>query len=107
MIPGLRCRVVYPVDPQKACAIVPTRDLQTTAGVLNEMGGLTELEERNGSFVILGYSCPLAAIAPDHPEVCRMAETLLTELAGVPVYEHCDHGERPRCCFEIAPADQA
>ena len=36
-----------------------------------------------------------------------MAETLLTELAGVPVYEHCDHGERPRCCFQIAPADQA
>jgi hypothetical protein len=37
--------------------------------------------------------------------VCRMAETLLTELAGVPVYEHCDRGERPRCCFEVAPAD--
>jgi len=36
-----------------------------------------------------------------------MAETLLTELAGVPVYEHCDRSERPRCCFKIAPADQA
>ncbi len=36
-----------------------------------------------------------------------MAETLLTELAGVLIYEHCDRGERPRCCFEIAPADQA
>ena len=75
--------------------------------MLNELGGLTEPEERNDSFVIRGYSCPLAAIAPNHPEVCRMAETLLTELAGLPVYEHCDHGERPRCCFEIAPADQA
>jgi hypothetical protein len=30
---------------------------------------------------------------------------LLTELAGVPVYEHCDRGDRPRCCFEIVPAD--
>jgi hypothetical protein len=19
----------------------------------------------------------------------------------VPVYEHCDRGERPRCCFEV------
>lgn len=81
--------------------------LEAAAGVLNELGGLTELEERNGSFVIRGYSCPLAGVAPDHPEVCRMAETLLTELAGVPVYEHCDRGERPRCCFEIAPADDA
>jgi predicted ArsR family transcriptional regulator len=80
--------------------------LEAAADVLNELGGLAELEEeRNGSFVIRGYSCPLAGVAPDHPEVCRMAETLLTELAGVPVYEHCDRGERPRCCFEVAPAD--
>jgi predicted ArsR family transcriptional regulator len=80
-------------------------ELEAAVGVLNKLGGLTELEERDGSFVIRGYSCPLAGIAPDHPEVCRMAETLLTELAGVPVYEHCDRGERPRCCFEVAPAD--
>jgi predicted ArsR family transcriptional regulator len=79
--------------------------LEAAVGVLNELGGLAELEERDGSFVIRGYSCPLAGIAPDHPEVCLMAETLLTELAGVPVYEHCDRSERPRCCFEIAPAD--
>ena len=81
--------------------------LEAAVGVLNKLGGLAELEERDGSLVIRGYSCPLAAIAPDHAEVCRMAGTLLTELAGVPVYEHCDHGERPRCCFEIAPDDQA
>ncbi len=79
--------------------------LEAAVGVLNELGGLAELEVRDGSFVIRGYSCPLARVAPDHPEVCRMAETLLTELAGVPVYEHCDRGERPRCCFEVAPAD--
>jgi predicted ArsR family transcriptional regulator len=79
--------------------------LEAAVGVFNELGGLAELEERDGSFVIRGYSCPLAAVAPGHPEVCRMAETLLTELAGVPVYEHCDRGEKPRCCFEIAPAD--
>jgi predicted ArsR family transcriptional regulator len=79
--------------------------LEAAVGVLNELGGLAELEVRDGSFVIRGYSCPLAGVAPDHPEVCRMAETLLTELAGVPVYEHCDRGERSRCCFEVAPAD--
>ena len=80
---------------------VPRR-LEAAVGVLNKLGGLAELEEGDGSFVIRGYSCPLAGVAPDHPEVCRMAETLLTELAGVPVYEHCDRGERPRCCFEVA-----
>jgi hypothetical protein len=34
-----------------------------------------------------------------------MVETLLTELTGVPVHEHCDRGEKPRCCFEIASTD--
>ncbi|MDQ3965905.1 MAG: helix-turn-helix domain-containing protein [Actinomycetota bacterium] len=75
--------------------------LKAAVGVLNELGGLAELEERNGTLVIRGYSCPLAAVVPNHPEVCRMNETLLTELAGVPIYEHCDRGERPRCCFEV------
>lgn len=81
--------------------------LEAAVGVLNEMGGLAEVEERNGGFVIRGYSCPLAAVIPDHPEMCRMAETLLTELAGVPVHEHCDRGESPRCRFEVAHPNDA
>jgi predicted ArsR family transcriptional regulator len=64
-----------------------------------------EFEERDGGLVIRGYSCPLAGVTPDHPEVCGMAETLIAEVAGVPVREHCDRGERPRCYFEIATAD--
>jgi predicted ArsR family transcriptional regulator len=76
--------------------------LEAAVAVLNELGGLAELEECDGTFVIRGYSCPLTAVVAGHPEVCRMGETLLTELAGVPIYEHCDRGERPRCCFEVA-----
>jgi predicted ArsR family transcriptional regulator len=78
--------------------------LETAVEVLNELGGLAELEERDGGFVIRGYSCPLAGVTPEHPEVCRMAETLVAEVAGVPVHERCDRGERPRCCFEVASA---
>jgi len=91
--------------------VVPQSGLRTrleaTVGVLNELGGLAELEERDGAFVIRGYSCPLSAVSPDHPEVCRMAETLLTDLAGAPIYEHCDRGERPRCCFEVTTPGNA
>jgi predicted ArsR family transcriptional regulator len=78
--------------------------LESAVEVFNELGGLAELEERDGAVVIRGYSCPLAGVTSDHPEVCRMAETLIAELAGVPVRERCDRGERPRCCFEIATA---
>jgi predicted ArsR family transcriptional regulator len=78
--------------------------LETAVEALNELGGLAELEERDGAVVIRGYSCPLAGVTPEHPEVCRMAEALVGEVAGVSVREHCDRGERPRCCFEIASA---
>ena len=78
--------------------------LEMAVEVLNELGGLAELEEHDGGFVIRGYSCPLAGVTPDHPEVCRMVETLIAELAGIPVHERCDRGERPRCCFEVAAA---
>jgi predicted ArsR family transcriptional regulator len=81
--------------------------LKTAVEVLNELGGLAELEERDGVLVILGYSCPLAGVTPDHPEVCRMAEAMVAEVAGVSVKEHCERGERPRCCFEVASAGEA
>ena len=78
--------------------------LEMAVEVLNELGGLAKLEERDDALVIRGYSCPLAGVTPEHPEVCRMAEALVAEVAGVSVQEHCDRSERPRCCFEVASA---
>jgi predicted ArsR family transcriptional regulator len=51
--------------------------------------------------VIHGYGCPLAAAAPDHPEVCRLMETLVAEIVGASVHERCDRGARPACRFEV------
>ncbi len=79
--------------------------LEESVAVLNELGGLAELEEHDEGFVIRGYGCPLAGVTPGHPEVCCMAETLISELAGVPAREHCDRGVKPRCCFEVAPPE--
>ena len=73
--------------------------LQGAVAVLNELGGLAELEECDDSYVIQGYSCPLAAVAPGHPEVCQLVCALLTELLGVPVVEQCGQSETARCRF--------
>ena len=75
--------------------------LEAAVEILNELGGMAELEASNGHDCIRGYSCPLAAVVPDHPEVCYLAETLLTELVGVRVEEHCDHRERPQSYFTV------
>jgi predicted ArsR family transcriptional regulator len=84
---------------------LPRGELQTrveaAVSVLNALGGLAELERRNGTYVIQGYSCPLAAVVPDHPEVCRLTETLLTELIDAPVQERCENGETLRCHFLV------
>jgi predicted ArsR family transcriptional regulator len=77
--------------------------LEAAIGALNELGGLAELEESDGGFAIRGYSCPLTSVVRDHPEACRLAEALLTELTGLPINEHCDRDESTcRCCFEAA-----
>ncbi len=81
--------------------------LEAAVQALNELGGLAELEVSNGGFVIRGFSCPLAAVTPDHPEACRIAEALIAELSGTTVRERCDRGVRPRCCFEVETSEGA
>ncbi len=78
--------------------------LERAVDALNELGGLAELERRDGIYVIQGYSCPLATVVPGHPEVCRLAASLLTELVGMPVQERCDRGEKASCCFVVSTA---
>ncbi len=73
--------------------------------MLYELGSLAEPEEGEGNLVIRGYSCPLTAMVPGGPGVCRPAEAPLAEV--VPVHEHRDRGERPRCRFEAALAGDA
>jgi predicted ArsR family transcriptional regulator len=74
--------------------------LAAAVAVLNELGGLAELEERDGTFVIRSYGCPLATVVPGHPEMCALVETLIAEMTCARIREHCDRGESPRCCFE-------
>ncbi|HUF26761.1 MAG TPA: ArsR family transcriptional regulator [Gemmatimonadaceae bacterium] len=77
--------------------------VQAASALLEELGALNEIEQLNGGFVIRGYGCLLAEAVHGRPEVCRAMESLLTELLEVSVHECCERGERPRCCFEIAP----
>ncbi len=76
--------------------------LRSALDIFNQLGGLTELEELPESYIIKSASCPLAAIAPDHPEVCRLTQTFLSSLIGVPVEEHCQRGQAASCLFILA-----
>jgi predicted ArsR family transcriptional regulator len=72
------------------------------AAILTSLGGDVEIIETDGELRIRGCACPLAATVADHPEVCHAVEALVADVVGAPVLSTCDHGARPRCCFEIS-----
>lgn len=69
---------------------------------LESMGGAPALKDKDGKLLILSVtSCPFDVSVSEHPEVCRLAETFLSEVTGLKVKEHCRKGEQPKCSFEI------
>jgi predicted ArsR family transcriptional regulator len=69
--------------------------------VLEAIGGAAEAEQRGEKIVIKSSGCPLAAAVATHPEVCRLAETLIAEIVKASVKEHCNREGIPQCRFEI------
>ena len=78
--------------------------VERAASLLSELGGLAEVEPTEHGLRIRGYSCPLAALLPGHPEACELATSLVAQATGLPVNECCDKAEPPHCCFEIDAA---
>src|SRR5713101_3143977 len=76
--------------------------LEAAVEVLNELGGLMERETGEETLCIRGYRCPFAAVVLEHPEVCHLVETLLTELVGVPVQEQCERNGPVPCRFVMS-----
>jgi predicted ArsR family transcriptional regulator len=71
-------------------------------GVLEALGGAPRLEKEEDRLVIQSASCPFASAVKAHPEVCRVAETLVAQITGGRVREKCNKAALPpRCSFEI------
>src|SRR5829696_6194916 len=74
-------------------------DLKSRIGkalaALEAIGGAARLERENEKLIICSESCPLATAVAAHPEVCRLAETLLSEVIQLEVREHCDRNGPP------------
>lgn len=68
---------------------------------LAELGGAAKAVNEDGKIIISSKSCPLAAAVVDHPEVCKLAESLIEEIVGVSVKENCNRKRMPQCRFEI------
>jgi predicted ArsR family transcriptional regulator len=74
------------------------------AAIVDELGGIAEVREVDGTLWIQAWSCPLAAVVVGHPELCRLLEAMLTVIVGAPIRERCDRREPPQCSFQIVGA---
>ncbi len=75
--------------------------IDAALGVLKELGSAASFREEDGRHFIYGNGCPIAAATANHPEACLLAESLLAEIIGSPVKEHCIRGPAPSCRFEV------
>ena len=75
---------------------------EAAVAVLAEIGGVAEARVDGELVSIRGFGCPLREAVDDHPDVCRIAAALLTEVVGYEVTECCDRGEAPSCRFTFA-----
>ena len=76
--------------------------IATALRILSELGGEASFEQVNGTGVIRGRGCLIAAATANHPEACLIAESLLSKVIGTRVKERCRRGPEPSCCFEIS-----
>jgi predicted ArsR family transcriptional regulator len=71
--------------------------------LLRELGGDPVVTDAPGGARIAIEHCPLADLSAAHPEICGFGRALVEEAIGAPVESRCTRGDRPRCCFELAP----
>lgn len=69
---------------------------------LRDLGGAATASEENGRVLIKSESCPFAEAVAEHPEVCKITESLVAEIVGRKTTETCDRTTSPKCRFVIA-----
>ena len=75
--------------------------IEDAIDLLGELGGIAEVERRDGTVVIRGLGCPLGEVVQQDARVCGVLQSLLAEVIGATVRESCDRSDRPACRFEI------
>ncbi len=82
-----------PEDPQER--------IRAALNFLKALGSPGQMTEEDSKIIISSFVCPIARAVAADPRVCTAMETLLCDLTGLPVEEHCNRGERQSCRFII------
>ncbi|MGD8458321.1 MAG: ArsR family transcriptional regulator [Anaerolineales bacterium] len=71
--------------------------------LLLDEGFTVEVTTKGEGVEIKGTSCPYKHIGEDHPEICLVDETMISEILATPIEKtHCVLNGDPYCCY-LAP----
>jgi predicted ArsR family transcriptional regulator len=76
--------------------------LDDAVEALAELGGAAVIEQTDGHTFIRSEACPFGETVKEHPDVCHVAESMLTDIIGKTVKEKCDRTGAPKCRFEVS-----
>lgn len=93
-------RLAADYPPATRSAGLPER-IARAAAVLGAWGGFCRSERLDGTVSLRCSDCPLGLVAAGHPAVCLLVETVLADVVGLPVRQHCQAEPSPQCRFDI------
>ena len=83
----------------------PEVRIRTALDFLESLGALIERTDREDGVRLQGYACPLAAVVPDHPEICELVRHLIEGVTRADAHTRCRRDrDPPGCAFEVALA---
>ena len=91
-------------DNLPAAAMELDDRLNESVNVLEALGGAAEVVREDGKTIIKSEGCPFDEAVSEHPEVCKVAESMIKEIVGRKVKETCDRTTSPKCRFLIDTA---
>ncbi len=74
--------------------------------LLNEEGFTVEWEKSEKQYLIHEISCPYYKVGENHPEICSMDQTLISQILAVPAEQiQCILNGDDRCTYLVAPTN--
>ena len=82
----------------------PQKRLAEYRRILEEEGGLVEMQFRDGQITVTKRTCPFVGMFEDERNVCAIDLELMAAIAGCPVRQvACRHDGDPCCRFQATP----
>ncbi len=71
------------------------------AAALEKLGSRVQVTKQGAKFLLRGDACPLGEAVAADERTCAAVAAMIEEVTGLAVSECCEHGDHPRCRFEL------